>query len=356
MKTSTFLILGLWIGSSGTSWGQINSVLNPDPAVRTEKKVSGEDISPVESPKKSNVVVRYLQKKHDRMKVAETTHFRILEIPDRPLGPAQPVATPFLIGQILGAQSLAAADGLLGALAQGLGSLGAMEFEVFILDRPVVEKVGQIAELTRTSLQRKWFGDEGTDWDGQCAIYLHGNRENYAARTKMDKTLGHMHTLSLDGVFLRSIHLPLQDASQVIDVLPHEVSHSVMAVRFQGRTPRWADEGMAMLAETPASLKDCLDRLPRYRRTDALFSLEVLTQTEEADQMNTMEYYAQSTSLVQFLTSLKGPRAFTDFLRTYIMKGAEPALMQHYAIRGYSDLEKRWQAFAFAKKARRATD
>ncbi len=126
----------------------------------------------------------------------------------------------------------------------------------------------------------------------------------------MKNTLGHMRTLDWGGVFLRSIHIPCNGPNLVIDVLPHEVSHSVMAVRFQGRTPRWADEGMAMLAETPASIQDCVGRLPRYRKQDGLFAIEVLMQTEEADHYASMEYYAQSTSLVQYLTSLKGPRVY----------------------------------------------
>src|SRR5205823_5625233 len=112
-------------------------------------------------------------------------------------------------------------------------------------------------------------------------------------------------TLDWGGVFLRSIHIPCKETSLIADVLPHEVSHSVMAIRFQGRTPRWADEGMAMLAETPASIQECVGRLPRYRKNEGLFALEVLLQTEEADHFASMEYYAQSTSLVQFLTGLK---------------------------------------------------
>ena len=272
-----------------------------NPTSSAEKKVplTSADIKPVETPKKSTVVVRHLEKKHDGYKVAETTHFRILHDQNKRL----------------------------------------------------VDKVGEVAELTRAELQKKWFGDETTDWDGKCSIYLHPDRANYASKTKMKNTLGHMHT-SLDwgGVALRSIHLPVSEASQVSDVLPHEVSHSVMAVRFQGQTPRWADEGMAMLAETPSSIAECVDRLPRYRQNDALFSLEVLMQTQEAEQYNTMEFYAQSTSLVQFFIARKGPEAFTTFLRTYISKGAEEALTKHYDIKGYADLEKRWQAFAFEKR------
>jgi hypothetical protein len=276
-------------------------VVGAKPTAPEEKKdaLEIEKINAPQGEKKSSVVVRHLEKKEDGYQVAETTHFRILH-------------------------------------DQG---------------KAIVEKVGLIAETARASLQRKWFGEEATDWDGKCSIYLHPNREKYAAKTGMKNTLGHMRTLDWGGVFLRSIHVPVKDSNLMLDVLPHEVSHSVMAVRFQGRTPRWADEGMAMLAETPASVKDCLGRLRRYRRNDALFGLEVLMQTQEADHFNTMEYYSQSTSLVDFLVNQKGPQTFTQFLRTYINKGAEPALKQHYEIGSYADLETRWQSFAFGKRS-----
>ena len=273
-------------------------VLSANPANRDEKKEVKEEARPVETTKKTAFVVRHLDKKQDGFQIAETSHFRILHDEKK----------------------------------------------------PIVEKIGQAAEETRAAVQKKWFGDVATDWDGKCSIYLHPDREKYATKTKMKNTLGHMRTLDWGGVFFRSIHLPCAEPNLMADVLPHEISHSVMSVRFQGRTPRWADEGMAMLAETPASVAECLARLPRYRKNEGLFALEVLLQTEEPDHFNTMEYYAQSTSVVQFLSAQKGAKAFSDFLRTAIAKGTEPALKSHYAITGYSDLEKRWQAFAFPKK------
>jgi hypothetical protein len=214
----------------------------------------------------------------------------------------------------------------------------------------LVDKVGTLAEIARTSAHRKWFGEVTEDMGGKCLIYLHANRDQYLDQTKMKNTLGHMRTLSVSGLLSRTIHLPCKDVNDITDVLPHEVSHSVMALRFQGRAPRWADEGMAMLAESPASVQDYLGRLKRFKKKDSLFALEVLMQTEEPDHFSTVEYYAQSTSLVQFLTAEKGPQAFTAFLRTYISKGAEPSLKQHYGIGGFADLEKRWQKFAFATK------
>ncbi len=319
LRKSFHVVLGISFVCAASAWGQSpqskhgsgeaadpaltkGKELSANPAATPERKLSlsPAEVKPGKEPKRTTIVVRHLDKKQAGYKVAETAHFRILH-------------------------------------DQG---------------KKLVNKVGEVAEQTRSLLQRKWFGDDTTDWDGKCAIYLHPDRANYASQTKMKNTLGHMHTtLDWGGVALRSIHLPVSEASQVSDVLPHEVSHSVMAVRFQGHTPRWADEGMAMLAETPASIADCVDRLPRYRKDDGLFSLEVLMQTQEPEQYNTMEFYAQSTSLVQFLVAQKDAPTFTKFLRSYISKGAEPALKKYYAINGYGDLEKRWQSFAFGKEA-----
>ena len=105
------------------------------------------------------------------------------------------------------------------------------------------------------------------------------------------------------------------------DVLPHEISHSVLAVRYRGRTPRWADEGVACLAETPDAVAEFIGKLHHYKKERGLFALQILMQTEEAEHIQSLEYYSQSASLVQFLTSLKGPQTFTSFLHTVIAKG-----------------------------------
>jgi hypothetical protein len=216
-------------------------------------------------------------------------------------------------------------------------------------DKDVVAKVAKIAEDARVALQKRWFGDVSIEWDGKCSIYLHGTLKDYSKKTGLKNTLGHMRTLDLGIGIRRSIHVPCKEPRLATEILPHEVCHSVMAVRFQGQTPRWADEGMAMLAQTPDSVQECVGLLPGIRKNDNLFSLEVLMQTHEAEHMNTMEYYAQATSLVQFLCQLKGEQEFPKFLRTSLSKGYEPALKQHFGIESFRDLDERWQSFAFGK-------
>jgi hypothetical protein len=214
-----------------------------------------------------------------------------------------------------------------------------------------VDKVGKVAEETRLKLQNKWFGEECLDFDGKCSIYLHSDRKKYTDKAGLANALGHTRTFSWGrDIQSRSIHLPAQQPQMLEDVLPHEISHSVLAVRLQGRTPRWADEGMAMLAETPAAVRECLVRLPQYKRDHALFGIEILMNTEESEHFQSLEYYSQSTSLVQYLTKLKSPQTFISFLQTSIAKDYPTALKQHYDISGYSDLQKRWNEHAFGKK------
>jgi hypothetical protein len=258
------------------------------------------DLKPADTAAKElTVQVRHLDKKVDDWKVAETSNFRILH--------NQP--------------------------------------------KQLVDKVGRVAEETRLKLQNKWFGAESVEWDGKCSIYLHSDRKKYTDKAGLANALGHTRTFSWGrDIQSRSIHLPAEQPKMLEDVLPHEISHSVLAVRLQGKTPRWADEGMAMLAETPAAVRECLIRLPAYKRDHALFGIEILMQTEEAEHFQSLEYYSQSTSLVQYLTKLKGPQTFISFLQTSIAKDYPTALKQHYEIGGFSELQKRWNEHAFGKK------
>src|SRR5260370_38289828 len=84
------LILGLWLHLCETSWGQLEpskQVVGANPTNREEKKSSlaSENIKPTETPKKSSVVVRHLEKMQDVYKVAETVHFTILHDQHKPL-------------------------------------------------------------------------------------------------------------------------------------------------------------------------------------------------------------------------------------------------------------------------------
>jgi hypothetical protein len=59
-------------------------------------------------------------------------------------------------------------------------------------------------------------------------------------------------------------------------------------------------------------------------------------------------FYAQSVSLVEFLSAQKGPQVFARFLRDGLKGGYETALQKHYGYKGFDELQQRWTQEAFA--------
>ncbi len=53
-------------------------------------------------------------------------------------------------------------------------------------------------------------------------------------------------------------------------------------------------------------------------------------------------FYAQSASLVQFLTDRKGLQAFFEFLKDFAGRGSTHALDTHYSFTDIEALEKAW--------------
>ena len=61
-------------------------------------------------------------------------------------------------------------------------------------------------------------------------------------------------------------------------------------------------------------------------------------------------FYAESVSLVEFLSAEKGPKAFARFLRDGLADGYESALKADYDIDGFDDLQRRWQRLRLRRR------
>jgi hypothetical protein len=214
--------------------------------------------------------------------------------------------------------------------------------------RAFVEKVAQTAERTREAQNRRWFGG-GDDWSPRCRIYLYTDPEEYSAATGAPPhSPGHTR---IDGegerIFGRTIHLHGDGPELVRAVLPHEVTHAVVAGRFGARVPRWADEGIAVLSEPRERVDAHLRWLPRWRDDGRLVPIRRLLHQEEYPDPRTLgSFYAQSVSLVDFLVSARGAAEFAEFLREGLRDGYAPALRRHYGW-SWAELERRWREHAF---------
>jgi tetratricopeptide (TPR) repeat protein len=239
--------------------------------------------------------------------------------------------------------------------AQGQGWAVAETANFRVLHRQSQDLAGQVArvaEQTRLSASRKWFGEPAPPWSPRCDIYLHATAQDYA-RATMAPTVSPGHSsFQNDGdrVLVRRIDLHCDDPGMVTAVLPHEATHVVLWGRFGRFTvPRWADEGMAVLSEPRDRVERHLRNLPRHRDERTLFPLGQLMKMEDyPDPRSIGPFYAQGVSLVEFLSSQAGgPRVFAQFLRDGLEGSYEAALRRHYGIQGFEDLEQRWQQHAF---------
>ena len=218
-------------------------------------------------------------------------------------------------------------------------------------NREVAERAARIAEATRVVAAKKWFGEAAPAWESRCDIYLHATAQDYSLATRQPPQLaGHSSFENQGGrVISRRIDLHCDDPNLFIGVLPHETTHVVLAGRFGGRMlPHWADEGMAVLSEPRERVELHLRNLPQHRSNGELFPVAELMQMDNYPQGNRIgAFYAESVSLVEFLSKEKGHSVFAQFMRDGMQNGYEEALQKTYGIHGFDDLQQRWQRYAF---------
>ena len=61
-------------------------------------------------------------------------------------------------------------------------------------------------------------------------------------------------------------------------------------------------------------------------------------------------FYAESVSLVEFLSRQKGPETFTQFVREGLQNGYEPALQRYYGYQSFAELQQQWLQYTFGER------
>ncbi len=223
-------------------------------------------------------------------------------------------------------------------------------FRIFHRDPELAERVAAIAEATRSAQGKRWGSPgAGSAWSPRCELYLFPDRRSYADATGQPENSPGISSMANDGtrVLSRRMNLRADNPRLLTATLPHEVTHIVLADLFVTRMiPRWADEGLAVLAEPAAE---------QHRRQADLKGPLDSGRVFEAGKLMTMDYpepkdwklfYAQSVSLTRFLVDQGPPERFIQFVREAQRLGPEPALRDIYQIDGLSALQERWLAYA----------
>jgi hypothetical protein len=210
----------------------------------------------------------------------------------------------------------------------------------------------QLCELARSceqlvaGLKTAWLATgRPSPWTPQCEIVVHADVADYVATLGQgsQQTSG-CATIRLDQghVVIRRIDLRADAADWRTESLPHELTHVVLADRFTTRRiSPWADEGIAMLAETAQKRNRRLSALREVVAGGMTYTLRDLldVQTNPAPALRTA-FYGQSVALVDLLLEWGSRQQLLQFVEASQSQGVDAALAAVYRNRPAAELER----------------
>ena len=216
--------------------------------------------------------------------------------------------------------------------------------------RELADTIARTAEAKRKETFEKWSGPVSGNWDAKCVIVLHPTAADYAKSTgKPAEGTGHALVKLTDGrAAERRIDLRADDPAAVANALPRELTHVVLADLFPDRPPpKWAEEGMAVLAGSPDEVSRFVRTLPRCVQRGEWIALAALVEMKDVPGEKVAGFYCESVSVVDYLVKTGGARNFTIFLRDIHRYGVPGALKRNYQIDGPQALEAVWKRATF---------
>jgi hypothetical protein len=209
-------------------------------------------------------------------------------------------------------------------------------------------RLGNDFEALRDRLCRTWLGEKQLPtWSPKCDVVVHATAGRYVQAVGQDQfaTVGSSRIdLNNRCVSRRRIDIRAEQAGWFAAAVPHELTHVIMADEFLGsEMPNWADEGMALLADT--AVKQSLhlrDFQSGYRGGTVFRLVDLVCQNCYPAAARIPVFYGQSVSLVKFLVDRKSPADFVRFMHRVEKIGCDAALAEVYGFRGVAELERLW--------------
>jgi len=210
-------------------------------------------------------------------------------------------------------------------------------------------QVALLGERWRDRLLETWRPqDEPIRWKVSCQIIVHPSRHSYVTalgRGSQNSLGSSWLEFEKEQVSKRQIDL-LPDHSGELCAMAHELTHVLVADYFGGKQlPRWADEGMAILADSEEKRRlHQRDLTLALSQRKAFHSAELLAVTDYPDATRIPAFYGQSASMVAFLCRRDKPAKFLEFVQLATKNGHETSLREVYGLSGHAELEQLWRS------------
>ena len=197
------------------------------------------------------------------------------------------------------------------------------------------KQYGDAAEHFRRTLAVEWLGEEMPRWGDRCPITVTvGNRLGAGGATTFVFNHGEVFGWRMS---IQGSHERILDS-----VLPHEITHMILASYFRKPLPRWADEGASTSVEHHSERNRHRKMLLEFLQSQRGIPFNAMFAMKEYPS-DIMPLYAQGFSLSEYLIQQGGKRKFLAFLKDGL--GGEQwadAIQHHYGHRNLGTLQNAW--------------
>ena len=200
-------------------------------------------------------------------------------------------------------------------------------------DPELARSVALAAEEYRRDLAVYWLGQPIPPWPAPCPIWVNAGN-HLAAQGVTNYAIGPVRDFTMEVV---------GTPQRILDsVLPHEVTHTVLATYFGRPLPRWADEGICTTVEHDSERSKHEQKLREFLGTRRGIAMNRLFLLKEYP-ADVLPMYAQGYSVCQFLIAQAGPREFIAFLQDYMRRPSwTENVRKHYGYDSLAELQAYW--------------
>jgi len=208
-------------------------------------------------------------------------------------------------------------------------------FVVETADPQFCQQTAQTAEYWRRELAVAWLGSPMPNWSAPCVMTVHA-APNLGA--------GGATTFVFDRGEVFGWRMTIQGSPQRLldSVLPHEITHMILATHFRRPVPRWADEGAATSVEHAAEKDKYSRMLVQFLQTGHGIAFNKMFAMKEYPR-DAMPLYAQGFSLAEYLIQQGGKQRFLAFVGDGMKDNQwHQAVQRHYGIADLGVLQTTW--------------
>lgn len=237
---------------------------------------------------------------------------------------------------------IVAIAGILVLLLGSTSFAASLRTQNFLITAPtpqLANAVAEAAERYRRDLAIHWLGQPLPPWPNPCPIQVVAG-SNLAAQGVTTYNPAPVRDFQMEVI---------GTPERILDsVLPHEVTHTVLATYFGRPLPRWADEGICTTVEHVSERSKHEAKLREFLRSRRGIAVNQLFLMKEYPP-DVLPMYAQGYSMCRFLIDQKGPRNFIQFLGDYMQHPSWTAnVKRHYDYDSLKELQEYWLAWVAA--------